>query len=431
MLNLKSRFPNVNSSLGRSAVWNLLGAGIPLVVGLLVIPQLISSLGVEAFGLLTLIWAAIGYFSLFDFGLGRALTQQLAARRAMPGAPEKSIFYTGALSTLLPGLLGMVLLWALAAPLVNQWLNISVALQAEAYRAMLVAAFSIPLVTLSSGLRGMLEGFEDFKSSALLRMLLGLLNFLLPWLLVMGEQTDLEVLVWSLLASRLLAVLLNVWMLQKHAMEKANKRFDPKLLRHLLGFGSWMTLSNLIGPLMVTADRYFIAAILSANVVAFYTVPQDLVLRLLLVPNALVAALFPRMSLLNSEGAGADLQHLFRKSYKILALSMAALLLPLALVSYPALSFWLGSDFADQAWALSLILMVGIFFNSLAMLPFTALQARGAVKSTSLLHLTELLLYYPLMLFLLKQYGLIGAAWAWSARTAFDWLALQWLHSKQ
>ena len=46
------------------------------------IPRVVAGLGMERFGLLTLVWTAIGYFGLFDFGLGRALTQQVAGRLA-------------------------------------------------------------------------------------------------------------------------------------------------------------------------------------------------------------------------------------------------------------------------------------------------------------------------------------------------------------
>ena len=62
--------------LTQNALFNLIGTALPLGVGLISIPIVIDALGLEVFGLLTLIWTAIGYFGLFDFGMGRALTQK-------------------------------------------------------------------------------------------------------------------------------------------------------------------------------------------------------------------------------------------------------------------------------------------------------------------------------------------------------------------
>jgi O-antigen/teichoic acid export membrane protein len=62
----------------RHTIFNLLGLGIPLVVAVFTIPVLIDALGTAGFGVLTLIWAVVSYFGLFDLGLGRTLTLQLA-----------------------------------------------------------------------------------------------------------------------------------------------------------------------------------------------------------------------------------------------------------------------------------------------------------------------------------------------------------------
>ena len=62
----------------RNTLYNLLGLGLPLLVAIGSMPVLIQSLGDARFGVLTLIWAVVSYFGLFDLGLGRALTQQLS-----------------------------------------------------------------------------------------------------------------------------------------------------------------------------------------------------------------------------------------------------------------------------------------------------------------------------------------------------------------
>src|SRR2546422_7955265 len=76
--------------LARNTIWNLVGNGAPMVVAVFCIPILIRSLGRERFGVLTLAWALIGYASLFDLGLGRALTPLLARELGSGGGRQGS-----------------------------------------------------------------------------------------------------------------------------------------------------------------------------------------------------------------------------------------------------------------------------------------------------------------------------------------------------
>ena len=64
----------------RNIAWNFVGLGTPLILALITIPQLIAVLGAARFGVLTLVWMVVGYFSVFDLGLGRSLTKLVAER---------------------------------------------------------------------------------------------------------------------------------------------------------------------------------------------------------------------------------------------------------------------------------------------------------------------------------------------------------------
>ena len=56
-----------------------MGQGMPLLAVWFAIPLLIQGLGTDRFGVWTLAWMVMGYFSLFDLGLGRALTQAVGS----------------------------------------------------------------------------------------------------------------------------------------------------------------------------------------------------------------------------------------------------------------------------------------------------------------------------------------------------------------
>src|SRR5215470_6291977 len=93
--------------LARNTVWNLLGQLLPMGAAALTVPILVRGFDVTRFGVLSLAWIIVGYFSLFDMGIGRALTKLLAER--LGASDEKdvpSLVWTSLLLLLVFGVLG-------------------------------------------------------------------------------------------------------------------------------------------------------------------------------------------------------------------------------------------------------------------------------------------------------------------------------------
>lgn len=408
-------------SLKRNTIWNFVGAGLPLLVGVVTIPYLVQTMGVEAFGILTLIWALIGYFSLFDFGLGRALTQRIAACRGSNKASRIApLAKAGLLFTLLSGLLAAGLLAAVARPLVFDWLKVSPDLSAATAYSLLFTALGVPLTTLSVGLRGISEAYEDFKRLNLIRIALGVATFALPALSVALLGPSLEFVVIALILARLFS-LVGYWVLVNRRLPAGWRqcRVSFQHIKHLGSFGAWMTVSNIVSPIMVTADRFVIAGVLGASVVAFYTVPAEMMMRLLILPGALTAALFPRLaSLLLTDNAEANV--LYKRCMWLVAKTLGPICLAMALGSYWGLALWLGAEFAEQSWLVVCIMSLGILLNGLAYVPFALVQAAGKARYTAIIHLGVLCVYVPLLLAGIHFFGVEGAALAWAARAALD-----------
>ena len=412
-------------SLRRNVWWNLAGAGLPLVVGAVLVPYLLRSLGVERFGLLTLVWALMGYFSLFDLGMGRALTQQVAQqlasgdRTALPSLVRSGLWLASAM-----GAVGGVALVLVAEPLAVHGLKVSEALHAEVFHALLFAAAGVPLTTATVGLRGVLEAFEDFRDVNLLRMLLGVASFGLPALSVVAFGPSLVFMVAALMAARLLVGMAH-WMLVRRRLggDRGGVLLAPRHIRRLLAFGAWMTVSNIISPLMVTADRFVISALLGAAVVAYYTVPSEVLARLLILPGALTGALFPRLASLLIGDVDAA-RRLYHRCVGWLALALLPLCAAIGLGAHGALTLWLGAEFADRSAPAASVLALGLLFNGVAFVPFAAVQAAGLARLTAQLHIAEAVFYFPLLLLGLHHFGLTGAALAWTARVGVDLVLL-------
>src|SRR5690606_32763903 len=112
--------PMTPGRLRTNIAYNLAGQGIPLLVALVAIPFVTRGLGPERFGVLALAWTFIGYFAVFDLGLGRSLTQRLAELLGEGREDEvPGLTWTGVLSTLLLGALGAVCVMLAAEPMVR------------------------------------------------------------------------------------------------------------------------------------------------------------------------------------------------------------------------------------------------------------------------------------------------------------------------
>lgn len=407
-------------TLRKNTIWNVVGSVVPLIAAIAFIPYCLNRLGSEAFGILTLIWALIGYFSLFDFGIGRALTCEIG-KLAPAGMIDKAVtaIRAGLVLTLMTGMAGGFLMWGLSTYLATDWLGITPGFQADALQAFQVAAVGVVFTTVASGLRGAQEGLERFKTANINKIVMGLCTFSLPALAIAVHGAFLYPIVVYLVAARFLVLVLNAYQLRDFLLGAGGGSIVGQF-RSLYSFGAWVTVSGVIGPLMVYGDRFFVSAAVGATLLPLYAIPQEGLQRLLLIPAAFCGALLPRLS----GFAAADKRALFMKSYKRLALGMLLVCGVGAVLAYPVLALWLSTDFAQDAIHLVLILMVGIWINSVAMVPFTYLHAKGNARLTALFHIGELVVYIASLFYLVHAFGLIGAALAWVLRVALDWMLL-------
>jgi O-antigen/teichoic acid export membrane protein len=415
-----------------NAGWNLLATVLPLLTALLAMPWLARQMGTERFGILTLAWVLIGYFGLFEFGLGRALTKFVAERHGRAQAAElPQVCSTAAALVAAAGLLGGVLVAALAWwP--SMWIGrVPAALHDEVSHSLLVIALGIPPTVGTAAFRGMLEGQQRFKLLTAIRIPAGVLLFLAPSVTALFTPRldwalDSIVLTrWLVLVAHALPCMLSISM----GWSLVQRRW----VKPLLQTGGWMTVSNVVGPIIVYADRFVIGGLLSALALAHYAAPFEMVARLLALPVALAGALFPALAAVQATahgeaGAGLATSRALRRRAAALTLAAA---LPLALLgaafATPLLGAWMGREFAEQGSVAARILLLGFVFNAVAHIPFAALHGYGLARQTALLHLVELPLYLVGLVLLVQAHGIEGAAAAWALRAALDLAALAWL----
>jgi O-antigen/teichoic acid export membrane protein len=413
---------SISRGIGRNTTINVAGALLPLLLSLATVPAYLHLIGEARYGVLAVVWVVLGYFGVFDLGLSRATANQIARMRNDPPAIRERVFWTALCLNATVGVIGGVILFFVGRVLLENVLKVEPDLRSEAVAALPWLAVAVPLTTVTFVLAGTLEGRERFV----------MVNSLGVAALAMFQLVPLAYAYWigpsltGLIMSATLALLVSTTLsfaVTVAALPASNRpRIDAERAGVLLRYGGWVTLTGLVGPLLTVVDRVVIGGVLGATAVTRYTIPFALVSRVQVLSRSLARTIFPRFSMLERDDA-ADVS---RESLRALAAVMTVLTVVGAVTLDPFLRVWVGSDIASSSAPVGEILLIGLWLNSLAVVPFAFLQAQGRPDLPAKFHVLELAPYIGGLVLGLHLAGIQGAAWAWSGRAAADAVLLFW-----
>ena len=408
--------------IARSTLINLAGAAIPAALLLITVPVYLHLIGEARYGVLAIVWLLLGYFGVFDLGFGRAVANRIAALHDASAKKRQDVFWTGLAISIVTGLLGGVVLYLLGDWLFAHVFHIHGLLRSEAENAMPWLALALPLAITISLLAGALEGRQAFLALNGAQIFGTVLYQIFPLAVAAAGWITLPYLIPAAIAGRLLGALLLFALSYRHIPLSPRPHFAITELKSLLRYGGWITVTGLVGPLLTVFDRLIIGAKVGMVAVTAYTVPYNLVMYLSILPSSLQTALFPRFAMVGSDEA----KTLAARS----VLSIAAIMTPIVVIGLllikPFLIFWVGAALAEKAIPVGQILLLGIWINTLAFIPFTYLQGKGRPDLPAKFHVLELLPYVAILWLLIDLLGVPGAAWAWDLRVLVDALLLFW-----
>lgn len=405
-------------------LYNLVGNFVPILAAVICIPYLTRELGAERFGFMTIMWALIGYFGIFDLGVSRALTY-FATRSNDPVSPEPlaPAVKAGMQVVGLAGVIGMLIVLMSSDLIVRKLLNGQMTIYSEALGALVITALIIPLTAMGNGLRGVLEGLAKFKDVALIKSVTGSVFFIAPAVMAYAGYHSLYGIAISFLIVRVVTSLW-CWVSVSSSAQYTSSRDQvvrKEDRKKLLSYGVWALLSSIISPLMMYGDRFIISSVLGAQMVGIYAVLQEMMGRTVLFSASFAAALLPRFAKENGEKLKTDYTR-----YNLIMISlMAVFYMIFWLFSQYMAELWLGRDLSAYSTIFALF-SFALFINSIAQLPFYFLHAKGLPEVPAKFHLLEFVVYVPACVIATLYYGLIGAASVWVFRVLLDWILLQW-----
>lgn len=386
---------------------------MPIFVAIPVMGWVARNLGVEAFGIFTLALVVVGTSSILDMGVSKAVVREIAENIT------DKIYICKVMSVALTllfiiSLLVLLIGWVFSDQIIG-FLNASEVDEYDLRRSLILVLASIPFTILSILLLAYLEGVQEFLLLNKLKILSGFFVAIFPLLGISFEENIVGA-VGGVFLGRLIGFLFILFFVKKEVELYIN--LDNKVIKRLLSFGAWLTISNIISVLMQYGDRFIIARILGAANVSSYSAPSEIVSKLTLFPMAIVKVAFPKMVQDKNDNL------FYKKTYFVLFCCGLSMLIGGWVLGEFFLKIWLGSAFEEISVDIIFLLLIGLFFNTLAQAPYMRLQAIGRADSTAYVHILEIVPYFIALYFLIQSQGVLGVAMAWVGRMVVDYIIL-------
>jgi O-antigen/teichoic acid export membrane protein len=411
--------------LARNALVNLVGLVLPSLAALWAVPLLISGYGTDRFALLTLAWLIIGHASVFDLGMGRALTRALADK--LGRGDEDGLVPTVWTALAAIGVIGIVVamvMVALAPWLGRDLLQVPAGFEADAVSGFRWLAVGMPAVVLTAALRGVLEAQQRFDLVTILRVPGGVLMFVGPLAaLLFSVRFDVAVIVLVVIRTAVTAAYFIACLYTLPAL-RGRVRMAREELRALLGFGGWVTVGGSVSMAMDYVTRFSIGALLPVAFVAYYATPADILVKLLVVPTAILGVLFPAIAV----HAASDLRRaavLIDRGARMILLLMVPATVVLVAVAHELLAWWIDPGFADASAGALRWLAFGGLITGVASVPVGALAGINRPGLATVPALIQLPFFAIAVWAVLDAgYGVAGVAAVFVIRNLIDGLIL-------
>ena len=397
--------------LAKNTIFNLVGQILPMFVGVVTIPYIVKGLGADGYGILSIAYMVLGYFGIFDLGLSRA-TVKFVAEHLSPEKVHKvpELVWTSLSLLALLGCAGGALLAAFVPIAVTHWFKMPASFVGQARTSLFILAASMPIMLSNDALRGVLEAAQRFDLVNCVKVP-GSICFYLLAAVAIPLGIHVPGIVFLLVLVRLSTSFAYLTFCFRVFPNLSNGfHFSRAAIGPLSTFGGWIMVSNITGPIFGWLERFLIASFLSVGMLTYYSVPFDLVSKIVIFPSALAPALFPYFSFHGSRGNATS--SATGQAVKYLLLVMTPGTAFFVFFAKDILRIWLGPQFAANSTVVLQITAVMFFINAFAFVPYSSVQALGRPELKAILDIVALPVYALCCWWLMRRMGVNGAALA-------------------
>lgn len=404
------RTSNITEKIARNTLFNSIGRFWGMGVSFLLTPYIISQIGIERFGIWSLISVLVGYFGLLDFGVGYAFVKYIAEEEAKesPKAINR-IVNTGLLFYLLLGVLVVPAVY-LAGDRLLILLKAPKSTHDEVLFVLTVAVFVFFFSNAFSVFEGVITGLQRMEVSNTINMVASLPQIIgTVFLLRLGYGLR-----GLIVAQAMMFAVSGVLLAWAAFRLLPTLRLDPRYFhwpsfRRLVSYGAKVQVSRLAELAGPQTNKLIVGHFVGLGAVTFY----ELAARVVRMTKSfvLLGAIVPAASELDAYSNWGALHRLYRQGSKFLVLLVAPLMLFPTFAAPLMILAWMGVDYPQAVLAVR-ILAIGHFVHLLTGMGTTIVRGIGRPEYETRYAIVLAVMNPGLSLLLALRFGFVGVLMA-------------------
>ena len=408
---------NINKQIKFGAILSYLSIAVNILAGLIYTPWMIRQIGQSQYGLYTLANSLIALF-LVDFGLSSATARYVSKYKA-EGDQQKVNNFLGVIYKLYLIIDAIIFTILLVVFFLLKQIYVTLTpTELEQFKvvyviAALFAIFNFPFVTQN----GILTAYEKFVPLKLADLIY---RFLLVGLTIVALLLGygLFALVTVHAVTGLIIILFKFTVIRKRLPVKPNFRYkDKNLYKDIFKFSIWTTVALFAQRLVFNITPTVLGITASAAAIGVFGVVVAIEGYSYTITTAINGLFMPNISRVyvqmekngeDEESAGKALAPLLLGVGKFQFALNGLIVVGFAVVGKLFINLWVGADYMDAYYGILLVIVPGLFFNSLQ-IANTTMVVRNKVKLQAIINVvtgvTNIILSFVLSYF----WGVIGA----------------------
>ena len=413
------------------AILSYLAIFISILTGLLFTPWMVKQIGQNAYGLYTLANSVITMF-LLDFGLSTATSKFVAKYRAQ-GELDKVNNYLGAIYKLYLLITVAIFFCLLVFYFCIDYIYINLLpFERKQFKvvyiiAALYAVVNFPCVTFN----GILNAYEKFIQLKLIDILYRL-SFVVLTAVALLEGMGLYALVSIHAATGFLAILVKWMVIKRSTSVRVNLRYQQKgLYKEIFAFSFWVTVSSIAQRASFNFSPTVLGVTVknAAEAISVFGIITTIESYAYSIPGAINGMFLPRVSQIYAEESTHKLSALMNNVGRFQFALNSLVTVGFILVGDEFINLWMGPAYRDAYIGIILVIIPGVFYNSLQIAHTTMIVA-NKIKYKAFVDCGMAAMNVVLAFALSFRYGVLGVCAAICVAYIFRVIILIYLYKK-